>query len=156
MDSPKCATIRDTLALLTKSLNLSPLSQAGKIFKTLTKLMWGHFNWKNPSNFILLMVHSERLPLAIIHSPHNQVKLANLYFLSPIFSDLMSAIISDVEIVLQLFSNMKRFLYTLIDDATIFWGKRSEFLSCLSFLQDTFLYCLRDITNSSKYSAGFF
>ena len=26
MNSPKCATIRDSLALLTKSLNLSPLS----------------------------------------------------------------------------------------------------------------------------------
>ena len=66
MNSPKCATIRDSLALLTKSLNLSPLPSAGQIFKTLTKLMWGHFNWKDLSNFISLMVHSELLPLAII------------------------------------------------------------------------------------------
>ena len=50
----------------------------------------------------------------------------------------------------------KKILDTLIDDATIFWGKWSEFLSCLSFLQDTFLYSLRDITTSSKHSAGFF
>ena len=65
----------------------------------------------------------------------------------------MSANISDV---CNFFRIWKKFLDTLIDDATIFWGKRSEFLSCLSFLQDTFLYSLRDITTSSKHSAGFF
>ena len=87
------------------------------------------------------------------HDEKLKLQRANLYLLSPIFSDLMSANISDVY---NFFRIWKKFLDTLIDDATIFWGKRSEFLSCLSFLQDTFLYSLRDITTSSKHSAGFF
>ena len=149
MNSPKCATIRDSLALLTKShLPLpallgrpNPDSYSWIEPKGSLQLMWGHFNWKDPSFYWWSIVN---------------IFITNLYFLSPIFRDLMSAIILDVEIVLQPFLNMKKILWTFIDDATIFWGKWSEFLSCLSFLQDTFLYSLRDITISSKCSAGFF